>query len=95
MIWAAAAAAGTVAAVVAAAAAAAAAAISGSSLGACRSCGYSVNVVENIYKNESHSLSMAQAMTILPDAIFCHKFWAVLGYNTKRSNGISLTDILM
>jgi hypothetical protein len=32
-----------------------------------------------IYKIESHSLSMAQAMTILPDAIFCHKFWAVLG----------------
>jgi hypothetical protein len=22
---------------------------------------------------------MAQAMTILPDAIFCHKFWTVLG----------------
>ncbi len=34
---------------------------------------------KNIYRNESHSLSMAQAMTILPDAIFCHIFWAVLG----------------
>jgi hypothetical protein len=33
---------------------------------------------KNIYKNESHSLSLAQAMTILSDAIFCHKVWAVL-----------------
>jgi hypothetical protein len=39
----------------------------------CECCG------KNIYKIECHSLSMAQAMTILPDAIFCHKFWAVLG----------------
>jgi hypothetical protein len=41
---------------------------------------YSVNAVEkNAYKNKSNSLSMAEAMTILPDAIFCCKFWAVLG----------------
>jgi hypothetical protein len=39
----------------------------------CECCG------KNIYENESHSLSMAQAMTNLPDAIFCHKFWTVLG----------------
>jgi hypothetical protein len=39
----------------------------------CECCG------KNIYKNDSHSLSMAEAMKILPDAIFCHKFWAVLG----------------
>jgi hypothetical protein len=31
-----------------------------------------------MYKNKSDSLLMAKAMTILPDAIFCHKFWAVL-----------------
>jgi hypothetical protein len=30
-------------------------------------------------QNESHSLSMAQAMTNLPNTILCHKFWAVLG----------------
>ncbi len=40
---------------------------------------YSVNAVEkNIYKNENHSLSMAEAMKILPDAVF-YKIWAVLG----------------
>ncbi len=39
----------------------------------CKCCG------KKLYKNESYSLSMAQAMTILPDTIFCHKFWAVLG----------------
>ncbi len=33
---------------------------------------------KNMYEIESHSLSMAQAMTILPDAIFCHIFLAVL-----------------
>jgi hypothetical protein len=41
---------------------------------------YSVNVVEkNIHTNESNSLSVAEAMKILPDAIFCNNFWAVLG----------------
>ncbi len=40
---------------------------------------YSVNAVETIHTKKSNSLSMAEAMTILPDAIFCHKFWAVLG----------------
>ncbi len=30
-----------------------------------------------MYKNKSDSLSMAGAMKILPDAIFCHTFWAV------------------
>ncbi len=41
---------------------------------------YSVNAMEkNMYKNKSDSLSMAEAMKILPDAIFCHKFWGVLG----------------
>ncbi len=39
----------------------------------CECCG------KNIHTNESHSLLMAQAMAILPYAIFCHKFWAVLG----------------
>ncbi len=43
----------------------------------CECCG------KNIHENESHSLSMAQAMTILPDAL-----------ETKRSNVVSLTDIL-
>jgi hypothetical protein len=38
-----------------------------------------VNAVETIYKNKSDSLLMAEAMTVLSDAIFCHKFWAVLG----------------
>ncbi len=33
---------------------------------------------KNIHKNKSDSLSMAEAMKILPDAIFCHTFWAVL-----------------
>jgi hypothetical protein len=37
----------------------------------CECCG------KNTYKNESHSLLMAEAMKIMPDAIFCHKFWAV------------------
>jgi hypothetical protein len=40
---------------------------------------YSVNAVAKYLQNESHYLSMAEAMKILPDAIFCHKFWAVLG----------------
>ncbi len=39
----------------------------------CECCG------KNIFKKESHSSSMAQVMTNLPDAIFCQKFWAVLG----------------
>jgi hypothetical protein len=30
-------------------------------------------------QNDSHLLLMAEAMKILPDAIFFHKFWAVLG----------------
>jgi hypothetical protein len=33
---------------------------------------------KNIYQNLDDSLSMAEAMKILPDATFCHKFWAVL-----------------
>jgi hypothetical protein len=35
---------------------------------------------KNIFENESNSLSMAEAMKILPNEIFCHKFQAaVLG----------------
>jgi hypothetical protein len=33
---------------------------------------------KNIYKNESYSLLIAEAMKIMPDAIFCHKFCAAL-----------------
>ncbi len=39
----------------------------------CECCG------KHVHGNKSNSLSMAGAMTILPDAIFSHKFWAVLG----------------
>ncbi len=37
-------------------------------------------------QNESHFLSMAQAMTNLPNTIFCHKFWAVLGDEEIKLN---------
>ncbi len=48
---------------------------------------------KNIYKNKSDSLLMAEAMPILPDAIFVIDFGLYL--ETQRSNFISLTDNLM
>jgi hypothetical protein len=34
---------------------------------------------ENIYNNETAPFPMDKAMMVLPDAIFCHKFMAILG----------------
>jgi hypothetical protein len=34
---------------------------------------------QNIYNNETAPFTMDKAMMVLPDAIFCHKFMAILG----------------
>ncbi len=34
---------------------------------------------QNIYNNETAPFMMDKAMIVLPDAIFCHKFVAILG----------------
>jgi hypothetical protein len=34
---------------------------------------------QNIYNNETAPFPMDKAMMVLPDAIFCHKFKAILG----------------
>ncbi len=39
---------------------------------------------QNIYNNETAPFPMDKAMMVLPDAIFCHKFMAILGKEKIR-----------
>ncbi len=40
---------------------------------------------QNIYNNETTPFLMDKAMMVLPDAIFCHKFMAILGEDIRQS----------
>ncbi len=39
---------------------------------------------QNIYNNETTPFPMNKAMMVLPDAIFCHKFMAILGEDIQQ-----------
>ena len=39
---------------------------------------------QNIYNNETTPFPMDKAMMVLPDAIFCHKFMAILGEDIRQ-----------
>ncbi len=39
---------------------------------------------QNIYNNETAPFTMDKAMMVLPDAIFCHKFMAILGEEIRQ-----------
>ena len=54
---------------------------------------------QNIKKNESAAFTMVGAMMVLPDAIFCYKYMAILGKEKIRqylfNNDSEVTGIIM